>query len=59
MIGCSHSIIQNLRYNVTMTDKLKQSWDTLKDSPPVNDEPPLLAFSETFYAHFFEHHPGK
>ena len=58
MIGCSHSIITSDN-NVTMTEKLKQSWDTLKDSPPVNDEPPLLAFSETFYAHFFEHHPGK
>ena len=42
-----------------MAEKLKQSWNILKESPPVNNEPPLLAFAQTFYDHLFENHPGK
>eukprot|EP01080_Neovahlkampfia_damariscottae_P004967 gene4967-8561_t len=40
-----------------MAEKLKNSWNYLKEASPVNNEPPLLAFVQTFYSHFFELHP--
>eukprot|EP01080_Neovahlkampfia_damariscottae_P004966 gene4966-8560_t len=40
-----------------MAEKIKNSWNTLKEATPVNNEPPLLAFAGTFYGNLFKNHP--